>query len=65
MPKVMNIKKTMEQMRKAIDDMPSKMVAQAGKQALEFIGDYPLYASTSNIGYTDAILIATVLGEEI
>lgn len=65
MAKAVNIKKYAAEMRKAIDAMPRKMVEQAGEQALELISDYPLYAATSNITYTDAILIAVVLGEEI
>lgn len=51
---------------KTIEDMPKKMVEQAGEKAMEFIGDYPLYASgLSNITYSEAILIALVLGKEI
>lgn len=33
-----------------------------GDKALTLIGDYPLYAGTSNISYGEAILIATVFG---
>lgn len=51
--------------RKIIEAMPKKMVEQAGEEALEFIGDYPLYGATSNITYEDAILIAVVLGKDI
>jgi hypothetical protein len=51
--------------RKIIEAMPKKMVEQAGEEALEFIGDYPLYGATSNIAYEDAILIAVVLGKDI
>ena len=51
---------------KTIESMPKKMVEQAGEKAMEFIGDYPLYASgLSNITYSEAILIALVLGKEI
>ena len=51
---------------KTIEDMPKKMVEQAGEKAMEFIGDYPLYASgLSNITYSEAILIALVLGKEV
>lgn len=60
-----SMQKTVEKWRKAIDAMPKKMVEDAGKEALEIISDYPLYAATSNITYTDAILIALVLGKEI
>lgn len=49
-----------------IDAMPKKIVEQAGEEAMEFIGDYPLYASgLSNITYAEAILIALVLGKEL
>lgn len=61
----MKIEKHFERMRAMIDSMPSEMVVRTGKKALEFIGDYPLYACTSNIGYTDAILIALVLGAKL
>ena len=51
---------------KTIENMPKKMVEQAGEKAMEFIGDYPLYASgLSNITYSEAILIALVLGKEV
>lgn len=33
-----------------------------GEQALKLIADYPLYASTSNISYGEAILIASIFG---
>lgn len=34
-----------------------------GDKALELVGDYPLYASKSNISYGEAILIASVFGD--
>lgn len=34
-----------------------------GDKAMEIIADYPLYASTSNISYGEAILIATIFGD--
>ena len=33
-----------------------------GDKALELIADYPLYASTSNISFGEAILIASIFG---
>lgn len=33
-----------------------------GDKALELVADYPLYASSSNISYGEAILIASVFG---
>lgn len=33
-----------------------------GDRALNLIADYPLYASTSNISYGEAILIASIFG---
>lgn len=33
-----------------------------GDKALKLIADYPLYASSSNISYGEAILIASVFG---
>lgn len=32
-----------------------------GQMALDLVADYPLYASTSNISYDDAIAIAKIL----
>lgn len=55
----------LNKIRNQIEDMPDNMVEQAGEKAMEFISDYPLYAATSNITYTEAIMIALVLGEEI
>lgn len=34
---------------------------KVGQMALELVADYPLYASTSNISYDDAIAIAKIL----
>lgn len=34
-----------------------------GDKALEMVADYPLYASSSNISYGEAILIASVFGD--
>lgn len=61
----MKIDMEIKKMMKQINEMPEHMVAQAGQKALDFIGDYPLYAATSNITYTEAIMIALVLGKEI
>lgn len=33
-----------------------------GDKALELVADYPLYASSSNISFGEAILIASVFG---
>lgn len=60
------IQKQINKWRATINSMPKKMVEQAGEEAMEFIGDYPLYASgLSNITYEEAILIAMVLGKEL
>lgn len=55
----------MDKIYRQIKEMPERMVEQAGEKAMEFISDYPLYATTSNITYEEAIMIALVLGEEI
>lgn len=55
----------MDKIYRQIEEMPENMVEQAGEKAMEFIADYPLYAATSNITYTEAIMIALVLGKEI
>lgn len=36
---------------------------QYGDKALELIADYPLYASSSNVSFGEAILIASVFGD--
>lgn len=36
---------------------------RVGKVAMDYIADYPLYASTSNITYDTAILIAIMAGK--
>lgn len=41
--------------------MPSEEKFEIGSKALEELGDYPLYASKSNISYEEAILIALVI----
>lgn len=61
-----SMQKQIEKWFQTIAAMPEKMVEQAGEEAMEFIGDYPLYASgLSNITYAEAILIALVLGKEM
>lgn len=35
-----------------------------GELAMQYIGDYPLYASTSGITYDEAIAIAKVLNKD-
>ena len=43
-------------------DECEKLADQYGDKAMELIGDYPLYASTSNISYGEGILIASLFG---
>lgn len=38
---------------------------QLGELALELISEYPLYASTSNVSYEEAIEVAKVLYPDI
>ncbi len=45
-----------------VDKWPQSKQEAYGEKALEAIGDYPLYGATSNITYTEAILIASMLG---
>lgn len=40
------------------------MNEELGKKAMEYISDYPLYASTSGITYEEAIAIANVLDKD-
>lgn len=39
-----------------------EITSKVGQQALDFCSDYPLYASSSNITYQEAIAIALMLG---
>ncbi len=43
-----------------INTLDDKERERLGKQALNAIGDYPLYAATSNISYDDAIAVALI-----
>lgn len=52
-----------------IVEQVGKMVAECeryakeyGDKALKLVADYPLYASSSNISYGEAILIASIFG---
>ena len=36
-------------------------MSKLGEKALQYISDYPLYASTSNIGYDTAIRVANAV----
>lgn len=51
-------------MSKKIDfkKLSDKQLELLGQDAMEYLSEYPLYASTSNITYKEAILIAEVLG---
>lgn len=42
----------------------SDNLKKVGEVALKKIADYPLYAATSNISYTTAIMVAVVCGYE-
>lgn len=41
--------------------MSSKIIAEIGEEAMEYISDHPLYASTCGITYEEAIRIANAL----
>lgn len=43
-----------------ISTLDEKELERLGEQALNAIGDYPLYAATSNIDYIDAIAVALI-----
>lgn len=47
-----------------ISGMSSEEKQKIGDKAFDYIGDYPLYASGSNITYDEAILIALVVGRD-
>ena len=42
---------------KLIEQISPSVKERLGEKAMEYIGDYPLYAATSNILYTEAIAI--------
>lgn len=45
-----------------LQDMDKDKKKEIGQHALEFIADYPIYASCSNISYDQAIMVAVALG---
>ena len=49
----------------ALKGLTKKQCTRIGDRALELVGDYPLYASTSGITYEEAIVIALALGVPI
>lgn len=49
-----------EEAREKISGMSLEEKEKIGRIALELVGDYPLYGSTSNITDEEAILIALV-----
>lgn len=56
---VMNL---MAQAEEFLNNIPDD--EELGQAAMDFISDYPLYASQSNITYREAIAIAILLGME-
>lgn len=44
--------------------MTTQKIKELGDKAMQYISDYPLYASTSGISYEEAIAIAKVLNPE-
>ena len=57
------LKDRMESIKnKKIETLPLRRKLERNKEAaMELIGDYPIYASTSGIGYEEAIEIAVAL----
>ena len=45
-----------------IQDLTQEEKQTLGRNAIDLICDYPLYASSSNITYDEAIMIAITLG---
>ena len=45
-----------------LQDMDNEKKSEIGQHALDFIADYPIYASSSNITYDQAIMLAVALG---
>ena len=57
--------KTISEMMECVGDMPQDEKMSLCDKALELIGDYPLYACSSNISAEEAILIGLVLYGDI
>ena len=64
MEKINDIIERVDELRANINELSREEMDKYGSIALEHIGDYPLYGSTSNISYDEAILIDIVLGED-
>ena len=66
MPEKKVMIKDIDNLYAMLNALPEQMIKDVGEKAMEFIGDYPLYASgLSNITYEEAILVAMVLGKEL
>ena len=52
----------LSQLASICEDLPEK--DQLAETAFEYIGDYPLYAATSNITTGEAIAISTILAQQ-
>lgn len=55
---------TITMVQKTIGQLDKRTLAEWGDKALEMISDYPLYASSSNISYEEAIIIAMIIFED-
>lgn len=60
MATIKDIQKFADELMQLISTLDDKERERLGEQALNAIGDYPLYASTSNIDYNDAIAVALI-----
>ena len=64
MEKIKDIVEKVDELRANINELSREELEKYGSIALEHIGDYPLYGSSSNISYDEAILVDIVLGED-
>ena len=58
----MTYQEIVKQLEKLVAEC-ERYAKEYGDKALELVADYPLYASSSNISFGEAILIASVFGD--
>lgn len=60
MPTIKELQKLADELVQLISTLDDAEREYYGNQAMDVIGDYPLYAATSNIDYNDAIAVALI-----
>lgn len=60
MTTIKDLQKLADELVAEISTLDDAERERLGEQAFNAIGDYPLYAATSNISYDDAIAVALI-----